>query len=325
MIEQVDGSVRIAERVKTALEAADLSAFSDLLDPNVTWGAPGDRSPECQNRAQVLAWYQRGRESGTRAQVLEIVVLGDRLLVGLSVTGNSVAPASDGTTERWQLLSLAGGRIVDIRGFQERDEAVAHATGAVAPGNQERSHRWVPPQSRLADDQIEVRLPNSSDADALHDHASQAGGLEGMWLPLAEGASLQDCEAVVADWLAGWRNEPSFHGPALVIVKTGRSELIGHVGLADRGEQQAELVYGVAPHSRRHGYASAAVRLVSRWLLQEGLASAIELRIDRPNIGSQKVAAKAGFQASGTIISQVKATGESYEDLRFVLAGVRSE
>lgn len=324
MLDQMSGAVGIAERVKSAYESADLSAFSDLLDPNVTWGAPDDPSPECQNRAQVLAWYQRGRESGTRARVLEIVVLGDRLLVGLSVIGDRAARARGGAAERWQLLTVAGGRIVDILGFEEREEAVASATGAVSLGKQERSERWVPLQSRLADDRIEVRLLQASDASALHGYASQEGGLEGLWLPLAEGASLQDCEGLIADWLAAWRNEPSFHGPALAIVKTGRSELIGQVGLGDRGEDVVELVYGVSPRQRGHGYASAAVGLVARWLLQEGLASKVELRIDKNNIASQRVAAKAGFQAAGTVVSQVKATKKGYQDLRFVLAAARS-
>jgi hypothetical protein len=48
----------------------------------------------------------------------------------------------------------------------------------------------------------------------LHGYASRDGGLDGGWLPLAAGASLVDCRAVVGDWLAGWRNQQSFHGPA---------------------------------------------------------------------------------------------------------------
>jgi RimJ/RimL family protein N-acetyltransferase len=295
MLDQMSGPLAIADRVRTAFESADLSAFSELVNPNVIWGAPDDPSPECQNRAQVLAWYQRGRDSGTRASVFEIVVLGDRLLVGLKVIGNRAARARGGAAERWQLLTVAGGRIVDILGFEKREEAVARATGAGALGRQERPDRWVPPQSRLADDRIEVRLPQPSDAAALHNYASQTGGLEGVWLPLAKGASLQDCEALVADWLAGWSNEPSFHGPALAIVDTAHGELIGQVGLRDRRERVVELVYGVAPRQRGQGYAPAAVRLVAHWLLQERLADEIELRIGKDNAASQSAAAKAGF------------------------------
>ncbi len=154
---------------------------------------------------------------------------------------------------------------------------------------------------------------------ALHAYASKAGGLGGTWVPLTEGASLETCEALIGDWLAGWRNQQSFHGPALVIVAAGHTQLIGQVGFAGRGDNAVELVYGVAPDRRGRGYASRAARLAARWLLAEGLAGQVELRIGRDNIESQRVAAAAGFRPAGRVVSQVAATGERYDDLRFVM------
>src|ERR1700694_741205 len=124
MSEQREVMEGIAQQVKIALEAADLSDFSELLDPDVHWGAPDDPSPSCQNRDQVLAWYRRRRESGGRARVSEVVVLGDRILVGLAVVGNQAARERQGEVERWQILTVRGGRVVDIVAFDERSEAV---------------------------------------------------------------------------------------------------------------------------------------------------------------------------------------------------------
>jgi ketosteroid isomerase-like protein len=133
---------RLAQQVSTALSSADLSAFRDLLDPDVRWGAPGARSPACKNRDQVLTWYQRGRDSGTRAEVTETVVHGDKILVGLRVRGPRAADAPHGSggcdgrdgrdgpddgVPRWQVLTVRGGRIVDIVGFDDRSEAVTRA------------------------------------------------------------------------------------------------------------------------------------------------------------------------------------------------------
>lgn len=119
---------RVAEQVRSALEAADLSAFRELLDPNVRWGAPGDPSSACRNRAQVLSWYQRGRDAGVRARVSEVVALDERtILVGLQVARNPSALESGSEVERWQVLTVDGGRIVDIVGFEERSDAVAPA------------------------------------------------------------------------------------------------------------------------------------------------------------------------------------------------------
>jgi RimJ/RimL family protein N-acetyltransferase len=45
----------------------------------------------------------------------------------------------------------------------------------------------------------------------------------------------------------------------------------------------------------------------------------VELRIDPGNIASQRVAAAAGFTPAGTVQSHVPATGETYDDLRFIM------
>jgi ketosteroid isomerase-like protein len=117
----------LALRVRAALEAADPAAFRDLLDPDVTWGAPGARRPSCSNRDQVLAWYEKGRAAGTRARVSDVTVVGDRLLVSLVVGGSPAAEERGGAALRWQVLSVRHGRIVDIVGFDDRMDALAHA------------------------------------------------------------------------------------------------------------------------------------------------------------------------------------------------------
>jgi RimJ/RimL family protein N-acetyltransferase len=178
---------------------------------------------------------------------------------------------------------------------------------------------WVEPGSRLADDRIELRLPIPSDADVLHWYASEDGGFEGVWVPLAHRASRVACKGLIDDWLAGWGNRPSRHGPALVIVETDHTDLIGQIGLGDRGSGTVELLYGIAPRHRGRGYAAAATRLVASWLLAAGAARQIELRIDKDHLVSQRVAVAAGFTLVGTVESHVPATGKTYEDLRFVM------
>ena len=111
----------IADQVRAALNSADLDQFSDLLDPAVTWGPPGDPSPPCQSRQQVLAWYRRGRAAGRRAQVLSVTTHGDKILVAMTVT----TPEDAAAAERWQVLAVHDGRITDIRGYEQ--EATARA------------------------------------------------------------------------------------------------------------------------------------------------------------------------------------------------------
>jgi ketosteroid isomerase-like protein len=118
---------RLAGLIGQALAAADLDAYADLLHPDVRWGAPGDRHPPCQNRAQVLAWYRGGRAAGVRARVTETVAAGDKILIGLRVSGTGTDTGVGGEADRWQVLTLRDGMVADIRGFDDRDEAAAAA------------------------------------------------------------------------------------------------------------------------------------------------------------------------------------------------------
>ena len=107
--------------------SADVDALSAVLAPNVTWGAPDDPVPSCRNRGQVLAWYQRGFDAGVRAEVVEVTAVGADVLVGVMVSGNPAAEEAGGQIERWQVLSIQQGLVTDIRGFDDRAAAVAHA------------------------------------------------------------------------------------------------------------------------------------------------------------------------------------------------------
>jgi ketosteroid isomerase-like protein len=115
-------------RVRVALERGDLDAIRDLLDPDARWGAPeGPHDADCQNREQVVAWWAGARAAGARAVVTKVTVGAGTLLVGLEVTGTPAASEAGGSAERWQVLTLRGDRIVDIRGFDDRAAAATRA------------------------------------------------------------------------------------------------------------------------------------------------------------------------------------------------------
>ena len=116
----------VAVLVRQALAAEDVSPFTELLDPDVTWGAPGAHNPTCQNRNQVLAWYQRGRDAGVRGSVHDIEVYGDRLLVSMSVTGAENADELGGEVLRFQVFTIRSGRIAEIVGFDDKAEALSY-------------------------------------------------------------------------------------------------------------------------------------------------------------------------------------------------------
>ena len=118
----------LAEQVRFALESGDLNAIRDLLDPGARWGAPeGPGDADCRNREQVIAWWARARAAGARAVVTEVTVGAGTLLVGLEVTGTPSAGEAGGVAGRWQVLTVRGDRIADIRGFDNRAAAAVRA------------------------------------------------------------------------------------------------------------------------------------------------------------------------------------------------------
>jgi hypothetical protein len=104
----------IADRVRAALDAADLDQMAMLLSPDVHWGAPDDPAPPCRNRRQVLRWFETGRAAGRRATVTDVEVHGNVLLVGLRL---------DTGDERWQVMRVGPDGVNDIRGFEDRAAA----------------------------------------------------------------------------------------------------------------------------------------------------------------------------------------------------------
>jgi hypothetical protein len=114
----------VAREVRLAYELGDIQRIGALLAPNVTWGPP--RGPStCQSKSQVLAWYENGRNAGAHAQVEEIEIVGQQLLVGLVIVGAPLAHARSSRSPRWQVLSVRGAHIVDIVGFEQKSDAVS--------------------------------------------------------------------------------------------------------------------------------------------------------------------------------------------------------
>jgi hypothetical protein len=119
------GAAALAEAYRSALEAADLDAISDLCDPLLRWGPLEYPDAGCFNRTDALRFYRQGKAAGARAEVTELAANADRMLVCLRVTGLGGA---DEPVDVWQVVTVRDGRIVDISGCETR-EAGARAVG----------------------------------------------------------------------------------------------------------------------------------------------------------------------------------------------------
>jgi len=176
---------------------------------------------------------------------------------------------------------------------------------------------FAAPARRLTDGVVTLRPPSAAagDVGAVLSYIEQEQ-LDGGWLPEIP---IVSAEQAIGDWVDAWAGRPSRNGPTFVVTLPGEPRFIGIVGLVDRGEGTVEMIYGIAPRWRGRGLASRAVRLAGHWAASQPGVSTVELRIDPDMIDSQHVAANAGFVAAGTITQFVAGTGETFEDLRYVL------
>ena len=90
---------------------------------------------------------------------------------------------------------------------------------------------------------------------------------------------------------------------AMTDARTG--VLLGSVGLhpVDEGHDVVEIDYMVAADGRGKGAATRAAILVTGWALDTLSAQRVQLRVDVANVGSCRVAEKAGFTREGVVRS----------------------
>jgi hypothetical protein len=122
----------IAARVRLAMESADLRLMGELLASDARWGAPEQDVPTCRNAQQVLSWYEMARDNGVRADITEVAIIGQRIVIGLKVLPNPKEKKRSRNVVRWQVLSVEDEHVVEIRGYDTRGEATDFATSGVS-------------------------------------------------------------------------------------------------------------------------------------------------------------------------------------------------
>ena len=100
-------------------------------------------------------------------------------------------------------------------------------------------------------------------------------------------------------------------GAAFAITEEGDDRPVGSIGVRVLHDQGiAETGYHVVPERRGRGLATAALRLVAAWTFTELPVARLQLTTHLDNLGSQRVAEKAGFTREGVLRAWVDQRGE---------------
>ena len=111
----------VARHLEAAFREEDLDLLGSLLHPEVTW------TGLCHNSAQVLDWYRGFQAEGTVATVDSVEVDGDAVVLGLSVSRRAEGARPTPPQQLYQVATVDGGEIVDIRFYPDRQSALARS------------------------------------------------------------------------------------------------------------------------------------------------------------------------------------------------------
>ncbi len=106
---------------------------------------------------------------------------------------------------------------------------------------------------------------------------------------------------------------------ARAIVDASTGELLGSIGWRLVDQENIQVGYWVARERRGAGVATRALRLLSRWALEELAAGRVQLLADPRNAASQRVAEKAGFTRECVLRSYLNAKGTRRDGIMFSL------
>jgi RimJ/RimL family protein N-acetyltransferase len=91
---------------------------------------------------------------------------------------------------------------------------------------------------------------------------------------------------------------------ALAIADERTDELVGAIDV--RVADEGTIGYWIRPEARNRGVATRALRLLSRWAVEQAGVRRLQLTTHPENQASQRVAEKAGFQRIGALERQLR-------------------
>jgi ketosteroid isomerase-like protein len=117
-----ESNVELARRGWEAALRGDLDTLGDLLDPEVKWHA-GDPASGCLNRAEALEFMRRVRSRAPRAELVDVLDAGEKVVVitrGRDAGDGPAQPSANVTTFR-------GGKAVEMVHYPNVDDALSAA------------------------------------------------------------------------------------------------------------------------------------------------------------------------------------------------------
>lgn len=150
---------------------------------------------------------------------------------------------------------------------------------------------------------LHLRPFAESDIDAVY--ASCQDPEIQRWIPVPVPYERSDAEEhVTRNTADGWR---AGDGSSFAVTDSVTGALLASIGLArfDPRARVAEVGFWTAPEARNKGVATQAVQVVTRWTFEALGVERMEWVAEVGNVGSRRVAERAGFTIEGTLRARI--------------------
>ena len=149
----------------------------------------------------------------------------------------------------------------------------------------------APPDPPLGDGVVFLRPLETGDVGAIEQARRDPAFIRWFGKPTMPAAEV--IERTQRDWAEG--TVASF-----AICNSSR-RFVGHVSVKLRKHATVDVAYWLLPEDRGQGYATHALRLVTRWALEELGIARVQLWAEPDNIPSLRVAERSGFVREGVL------------------------
>jgi RimJ/RimL family protein N-acetyltransferase len=158
-----------------------------------------------------------------------------------------------------------------------------------------------PPNPPLSDELVLLRPWTLDDAPTIAAACNEpeiARWIHQIPSPYSERDARDYVQATQTAWREGT-------GAFFATVEHAGVGLAGSIGIHVTSEDAAtvEVGYWTAAAARGRGLTTRALRLISRWAIEDAGAERIQLRADVLNVASVRVAERAGYRREGTLRS----------------------
>jgi RimJ/RimL family protein N-acetyltransferase len=157
----------------------------------------------------------------------------------------------------------------------------------------------------LSDSRVLLRLPAAEDLVSI-ESACQDAELQ-RWIEIPVPYGREHAEGWVAGAGPAWEEDAELR---FALVDRSDGSFAGALSLHAREAGMREIGYWTAPWARGRGLTTAGVRLVARWGLRELGLRRVEWLAGVGNIGSRRVAERAGFVVEGVLRGRLAHRGE---------------